>query len=372
MACSLVTLGRHRVQRGVGVGDADRFGLGAVDQVAEDPADAADRLAVRGHAALAVLTPAALGDGGDEHAVTDAESLDGIADLGDRADGLVAEDAAVGDGGHVAVQDVQVGAADRGGVDLDHDVGRFPDGCIGDVFPRLLARSVVYRAFIEPTLAILAAIGCFKIGLGAGVAFGQVGQRDRDRRLAARCDHGLPRGQVGDERAQSGQPAAARPGVGADAARRRAGEDVQEPGRTRVLGRDAEGVQRLAAGRARARRPRDRRRRGTGRGWCATAAGPGRARPPRPRGGQPRPRRSPPGPRGRRSCRRSRPRTAVTAGSRLPRRPSVPCAAARGRRNGGRPQDRARRPAGDRRSRPARRRSVRTRWPAGSPGTRRR
>src|SRR6185369_16380737 len=140
-------VGRDRVQRGVGVGDADRFGLGAVDQVAEDPADAADRLAVRGHAALAVLALAALGDGGDEHAVTDAESLDGVADLGDRAYGLVAEDAAVGDGGHVTVQDVQVGAADRGGVDSDHDVGRFPDGCIGDVFPRLLARSVVYEGF---------------------------------------------------------------------------------------------------------------------------------------------------------------------------------------------------------------------------------
>jgi hypothetical protein len=59
----------------------------------------------------------------------------------------VAEDAAVGDGGHVTVQDVQVGAADGGGVDLDYDVGRFPDGCIGDVFPRLLARSVVYEGF---------------------------------------------------------------------------------------------------------------------------------------------------------------------------------------------------------------------------------
>ena len=51
---------------------------------------------------------------------------DGVADLGDRADGLVAEDAAVGDRGDVALQDVQVGAADGGGVDLDHDVGRVP------------------------------------------------------------------------------------------------------------------------------------------------------------------------------------------------------------------------------------------------------
>jgi len=59
----------------------------------------------------------------------------------------VPEDAAVGDGGHVTVQDVQVGAADRGGVNPDHDVGRFPDARIGDVFPRLLAGSVIYEGF---------------------------------------------------------------------------------------------------------------------------------------------------------------------------------------------------------------------------------
>src|SRR6266568_1704339 len=85
------------------------------------------------------------------------------------------------------------------------------------------------RAFIQLTLAIPGPFGCFKIGLGAGVALSQVGQRDRDGRLAARGDHGFARGQVGDKRAQRGQPAAVRPGVGADAARRRAGEDVQEP-----------------------------------------------------------------------------------------------------------------------------------------------
>ena len=49
--------------------------------------------------------------------------------------------------GDVTVQDVQVGAADRGGVDLDHDVGGFLDRGVGDVFPRLLARSVVYEGF---------------------------------------------------------------------------------------------------------------------------------------------------------------------------------------------------------------------------------
>src|SRR5690348_8184946 len=108
------------------------------------------------------------------------------------------------------------------------------------------------RAFINLTLATLAVIGCFKIGLGAGVTFGQVGQRDPDRRLAARCYHGFARGQVSDKRAQRGQPATIRPGVGADAARWRAGEDVQEPGWAGIGRRDAEGVQCRCAGRARA------------------------------------------------------------------------------------------------------------------------
>src|SRR5580704_4701120 len=69
------------------------------------------------------------------------------------------------------------------------------------------------RAFIRPTLVIPAAVG-------------QAGQRDPNGRLAARGDHGFARGQIGDKRAERGQPATVRPGVGADAVRRRAGEDV--------------------------------------------------------------------------------------------------------------------------------------------------
>ena len=82
------------VQRGVRVGHAHGLGLGAVDQVPEDPADAADRLAVGGHVALAVLAASALGDGRHQDPVADLERADGVADLGDRADRLVAQDAA--------------------------------------------------------------------------------------------------------------------------------------------------------------------------------------------------------------------------------------------------------------------------------------
>jgi hypothetical protein len=137
---------RHRVQRGVGVRHPHRLGLGAVDEMAEDPADPAHRLAVRRHAPLAVLAAPALGDGGDEHAVADAEPLHRVADFGDGAHRLVAEDAAVGDGGDVTVQDVEVGTADRGGVHPHDHVGRFGDGGVGDVLPGLAARSVVYES----------------------------------------------------------------------------------------------------------------------------------------------------------------------------------------------------------------------------------
>src|SRR6266704_1341028 len=126
------------------------------------------------------------------------------------------------------------------------------------------------RAFMGPTLVIPVTPGCPKMGLsahlgiysqpagglgvrdlGVRVALGQVGQRDRDRPAAALGEDGLARGEVGDEGAQGGQPAAVRPGVGADAVRRRPGEDVQEPGRAGVPRGNGEGVQRLAARRAR-------------------------------------------------------------------------------------------------------------------------
>jgi hypothetical protein len=55
----------------------------------------------------------------------------------------VAEHPPVGHRGHVALEDVQVGAADRGRVDADHDVGRVHDGGVGDVLPALAARTVI-------------------------------------------------------------------------------------------------------------------------------------------------------------------------------------------------------------------------------------
>ena len=62
------------------------------------------------------------------------------ADLVDGADGLVAEDPAVGDGGHVAFEDVQVGAADRHRVDAHDRVGVVLDDRVRDFLPALVAR----------------------------------------------------------------------------------------------------------------------------------------------------------------------------------------------------------------------------------------
>jgi hypothetical protein len=59
-----------------------------------------------------------------QYAVAGGEAGDRCAHLGDGADGLVVEDPPVGHGLHVAVEDVQVGPADRGGLDPDDDVGR--------------------------------------------------------------------------------------------------------------------------------------------------------------------------------------------------------------------------------------------------------
>ena len=62
----------------------------------------------------------------------------------DGADGLVPEDPAVGDGRDVALEDVQVGAADRHRIDADDGVGVVDDDGLRDFLPGLLARTVVH------------------------------------------------------------------------------------------------------------------------------------------------------------------------------------------------------------------------------------
>ena len=98
--------GGDRIRGVVGERHPHELGLRAVDEVAEDPATAADALPVAGFAAEAAR--AARRDARHEHAIARLHVLHRSADGFDRADGLVAEDAPEGYFGHVPLQDVQV------------------------------------------------------------------------------------------------------------------------------------------------------------------------------------------------------------------------------------------------------------------------
>jgi hypothetical protein len=142
MAPSLTPSG-HRVRRRVSERDAHVLGLRPVDQVAEDPAAATQALPVAPLTAEAAR--AASGDAGDEHAVTRDDVLHARADHLDGPDRLVAQDPPVRDLGYVALQDVQVGAADRHRVHAHDRVRVGTDLRLGDVLPRLAPRPVIHE-----------------------------------------------------------------------------------------------------------------------------------------------------------------------------------------------------------------------------------
>jgi hypothetical protein len=114
-------LRRQLVHRGVGERDACVLGLEAVDQMAQDPASSTGAEAVVAFPAEAAA--AARGDAGHEDAVPLLQRRDRVAGLDDRADGLVAEDRAGLHLRDVALEDVEVRAADRGRVDPHDGVG---------------------------------------------------------------------------------------------------------------------------------------------------------------------------------------------------------------------------------------------------------
>ena len=68
------------------------------------------------------------------------------ADLDDRADGLVPEDRAGLHLGDVALEDVQIGAADRGRVDPDDRVRRLENRRVGHGLPGPLPWPVVHKS----------------------------------------------------------------------------------------------------------------------------------------------------------------------------------------------------------------------------------
>lgn len=83
------------------------------------------------HALLAHGTARTAGDARDQHAVAGLEGADGVAAFFDDTDALMADGGAFVARRHVALQDVQVGAADGGVDDLDDGVGRLLDGRLG-------------------------------------------------------------------------------------------------------------------------------------------------------------------------------------------------------------------------------------------------
>src|SRR5215208_380190 len=78
---------------------------------------------------------------------------DRVADLDDRANGLVTEDRTRLHLGDVALEDVEVRAADRGRVDSNHDVGRILDGRLGLLFPAAKPGAVVDERLHDSSFA---------------------------------------------------------------------------------------------------------------------------------------------------------------------------------------------------------------------------
>src|SRR5690606_23900139 len=134
----------HRVQAVVGMGNAHVFGLGAVDQVAEDPAAV---FAVRVHLLLAVFALAAGRDARDQHPVALLEVADAFAHFLDDADAFMAQNAPGLHRGYVALEDVQVGAADGGAGDAHDRIGGFLNPGNGYVVETAFAGAAVDNGF---------------------------------------------------------------------------------------------------------------------------------------------------------------------------------------------------------------------------------
>lgn len=133
---------------------ADVLGLRAVNGVAEDPAPATAALPV--HAFPAVAAAAARRDARDQDTVTGADRADVAAHVDDLPDGFVSEHRAGAYLRYVALENVQIGPADRDGVDTDDRVGGILDTGIRHVLPRGLSGTVEHECFHDDAFLDLA------------------------------------------------------------------------------------------------------------------------------------------------------------------------------------------------------------------------
>src|SRR5262249_16650191 len=141
------------VEARVREGDADVFGLRAVDRVAEHPAALG---AVGGHPAAAGVAGAVGADARHQDAVTGPDAPHRGADRLHDPDPLVAPHAALGDRPDVALEYVEMGPGDGGGHDPHHRVGGMLDDRPRLLLPGLLARPVVDERLHRDAYATIA------------------------------------------------------------------------------------------------------------------------------------------------------------------------------------------------------------------------
>src|SRR5690606_41667686 len=104
------------------MGDAYILGLGAIDQMPQNPA-AIPAMGI--DAALTVVATPAGGGAGNQHLVANLDVTYAVTHFFDHSAAFVAESATFRDSWHIAFQNVQVGAATGGMGDAQYAFGGF-------------------------------------------------------------------------------------------------------------------------------------------------------------------------------------------------------------------------------------------------------
>ena len=134
----------NAVKTGIRMRDPDEFRLRAVDLVAENPS-AGDAMGI--HELAAVHALSACADARNQDAFTWLERRDACADLIDYPGTFMAEHAAGLTGRDIALENMQIRAANRRLTDLDDGVGGRLDLWFGPFFNGLLARTKINECF---------------------------------------------------------------------------------------------------------------------------------------------------------------------------------------------------------------------------------
>src|SRR5690242_9953679 len=125
------------------VRDAHIARLRAVDSTRVDPADIFTMLV---HLPAAEVASSARGDTRDEDPVAGDEGRYRGPDVGHHADALVPECATLLHRGHIALQNVQVSAANCAGRDADNRIGGLLEHRTGAFFPGATAGTAIDQA----------------------------------------------------------------------------------------------------------------------------------------------------------------------------------------------------------------------------------